>query len=52
MVVAGTAFTGAFSQNPGLWPTEFWRWSGVGLDCLTLIGGLWGFLRLYTATKK
>jgi hypothetical protein len=52
MAGAGTAIAGAFSQNPSLWPSDVWRLSGVGLNCLALIGGFWGFIKLYTAPKK
>ena len=52
MAGAGAAITGAFTQDPSLWPSEFWRFSGVGLNCLALIGGFWGFIRLYTAAKR
>lgn len=52
MAGAGAAIAGAFSQDPSLWPSEFWRYAGVGLNCLALIGGFWGFIRLYIAAKR
>ena len=52
MTGASAAIAGAFSLNPSLWPSEIWRYAGVGLNCLALVGGFWGFTRIYIAAKS
>lgn len=49
---ASSAIVGAFIHEPSLWPSEFWRYAGISLNCLALIGGFWGFTKLYIATER
>ena len=52
MFGAVAAIYGAFYQHPSLWPSEFWRYAGVVLNGLGVIGALWGFTRLLSARKS
>ena len=34
------AIYGALTKDPSLWPSEFWRYAGIGVNLLGLIGFL------------
>jgi hypothetical protein len=52
MLGAATAIYGAWSKDPSLWPSDFWRYTGVVLNSLGVIGALWGFIRLLSTRQK
>lgn len=39
---AMAAFTiwNSFRLDPGLWPSEFWRWAGIAVNALGVLGAL------------
>jgi len=46
IVLAGalSAILPAFYKDPSLWPSDFWRYSGVLLNSAGVIGAIWGML--------
>jgi len=38
-----SAIVQAFQLEPGLWPSPFWRYAGVVLNGLGVLGAAWGF---------
>jgi len=42
--LASLAIHGAFTKNPTLWPSEFWRYAGAGVNGFGLIGFVFAVL--------
>jgi hypothetical protein len=49
---AAIAIYGAFSKDSSMWPSDLWRYAGVSLNSLGVVGALWGFTRLLNARKR
>ncbi len=45
MVIAGAqALVSAWTRDPALWPSDFWRYAGMALNALGSGAGIWGVL--------
>ena len=41
-LLGSMAIYGAFTKDPGLWPSEFWRYAGVVVNGLGVLGFVFG----------
>ena len=40
--LAGYAIAGGLTKDPALWPSEFWRYAGIAVNALGVIGFILG----------
>ena len=46
-----SAIYGAFTKDPALWPSEFWRYAGVAVNALGILGFLFTLKGYYKSNK-
>ncbi len=46
------AITGAFYKDPALWTSPAWRWGGVVLNFLGVLGAVIGIRRIWSLSAK
>lgn len=46
------AIYGAFTKDPSLWPSEFWRYAGVAVNVLGILGFMFAVKAFYKSDKN
>ena len=49
--LAGYAITGGLTKEHSLWPSEFWRYAGIAVNALAVMGFIWG-VKTFKNSKK
>ena len=50
-LLGASAIYGAFTKDPALWPSEFWRYAGVAVNALGILGFIFA-LKGYRRSNK
>ena len=49
LYVSLSTINNAMVSDPGLWPSEFWRYAGMAINGLGVGGAVWGLYLCYTS---